>query len=54
MPLGRISSNYLEVPQKSVQNMNRTAAWLAQLEECWSAERKVTDYNPGRINTQGL
>ena len=29
-------------------------AWLAQLGERRSAEREVTDSNPGRTNTQGL
>ena len=28
-----------------------TAAWLAQLGECLSAEREVTGSNPGRTNT---
>ena len=31
-----------------------TAAWLAQLGECRSAEREVARSNPGRTNTQGL
>ena len=31
-----------------------TAAWLAQLGECRSAEREVLGSNPGRTNTQGL
>ena len=30
-----------------------TAAWLAQLGECLSAEREVTGSNPGRTNTMG-
>ena len=32
----------------------RTTAWLAQLGERRSPERKVTDSIPGRTNTQGL
>ena len=32
----------------------KAAAWLAQLEEGRSAERKVANTNPGRTNTQGL
>ena len=31
-----------------------TAAWLAQLGECRSAEREAVSSNPGRTNTQGL
>ena len=31
-----------------------TAAWLAQLEEHWFAERKVVGSNPSWTNTQGL
>ena len=38
-----------------VQTRNgKTAAWLAQLGECRSAERGVMGSNPGRTNTQGL
>ena len=46
---------------KSVSNIstcilisNVSAARLAQLGECRSAERESVDSNPGRTNTQGL
>ena len=31
-----------------------TAAWLAQWDKCWSAEREAVGSNPRQTNTQGL
>ena len=36
------------------RNTQKSAAWLAQLGECWSAEQEDAGSNPSRTNTQGL
>ena len=38
---------------RGLVNLN-TAAWLAQLGECQSAEQEVAGSNLGQTNTQGL
>ena len=42
---------YKIIAKFSTEQRKKTAAWLAQLEERQSAERKVAGSNPGRTNT---